>query len=339
MINYDRTVIIAELSANHGHDIQIAKDTIKAAKNAGADAIKIQTYTPDTITIDCDNDYFQVKQGTVWDGTTFYELYKEAYTPWEWHQELFDYAREIGMTIFSSPFDKTAVDLLEELNTPIYKIASFEITDIPLIEYVASKGKPVIISTGIATIEEIKEAVDTCKKMGNNDVTLLKCTSAYPSPYEEMNLLTIPNMKQTFGVNVGLSDHSLGSTVAIGAVALGARFIEKHVILDRSIGGPDSSFSMEIDEFKEMVDEIRHIESALGEITYDLNEKTKQNREFSRSLFFTEDIKKGEVISEKNMRSIRPGYGLHPRNYNKIIGRQVSKDIDRGTPVDWSLID
>lgn len=339
MINYDRTVIIAELSANHGHDIQIAKDTIKAAKNAGADAIKIQTYTPDTITIDCDNDYFQVKQGTVWDGTTFYELYKEAYTPWEWHQELFDYAREIGMTIFSSPFDKTAVDLLEELNTPIYKIASFEITDIPLIEYVASKGKPVIISTGIATIEEIKEAVDTCKKMGNNDVTLLKCTSAYPSPYEEMNLLTIPNMKQTFGVNVGLSDHSLGSTVAIGAVALGARFIEKHVILDRSIGGPDSSFSMEIDEFKEMVDEIRHIESALGEITYDLNEKTKKNREFSRSLFFTEDIKKGEVISEKNMRSIRPGYGLHPRNYNKIIGRQVSKDIDRGTPVDWSLID
>lgn len=331
--------IVAELSANHGHDIQIAKDTIKAAKNAGADAIKIQTYTPDTITIDCDNDYFQVKQGTVWDGTTFYELYKEAYTPWEWHQELFDYAREIGMTIFSSPFDKTAVDLLEELNTPIYKIASFEITDIPLIEYVASKGKPVIISTGIATIEEIKEAVDTCKKMGNNDVTLLKCTSAYPSPYEEMNLLTIPNMKQTFGVNVGLSDHSLGSTVAIGAVALGARFIEKHVILDRSIGGPDSSFSMEIDEFKEMVDEIRHIESALGEITYDLNEKTKKNREFSRSLFFTEDIKKGEVISEKNMRSIRPGYGLHPRNYNKIIGRQVSKDIDRGTPVDWSLID
>ncbi|APZ49659.1 pseudaminic acid synthase [Jeotgalibaca sp. PTS2502] len=339
MINYDRTVIIAELSANHGHDIQIAKDTIKAAKDAGADAIKIQTYTPDTITIDCNNDYFQVKQGTVWDGTTFYELYKEAYTPWEWHQELFDYAREIGMTIFSSPFDKTAVDLLEELNTPIYKIASFEITDIPLIEYVASKGKPVIISTGIATIEEIKEAVDTCKKMGNNDVTLLKCTSAYPSPYEEMNLLTIPNMKQTFGVNVGLSDHSLGSTVAIGAVALGARFIEKHVILDRSIGGPDSSFSMEIDEFKEMVDEIRHIESALGEITYDLNEKTKKNREFSRSLFFTEDIKKGEVISEKNMRSIRPGYGLHPRNYNKIIGRQVSKDIDRGTPVDWSLID
>lgn len=331
--------IVAELSANHGHDIQIAKDTIKAAKNAGADAIKIQTYTPDTITIDCDNDYFQVKQGTVWDGTTFYELYKEAYTPWEWHQELFDYAREIGMTIFSSPFDKTAVDLLEELNTPIYKIASFEITDIPLIEYVASKGKPVIISTGIATIEEIKEAVDTCKKMGNNDVTLLKCTSAYPSPYEEMNLLTIPNMKQTFGVNVGLSDHSLGSTVAIGAVALGAKFIEKHVILDRSIGGPDSSFSMEIDEFKEMVDEIRHIESALGEITYDLNEKTKKNREFSRSLFFTEDIKKGEVISKKNMRSIRPGYGLHPRNYNKIIGRQVSKDIDRGTPVDWSLID
>lgn len=332
-----KVFIVAELSANHGHEIQIAKDTIKAAKEAGADAVKIQTYTPDTITLDCDNEYFQIKQGTVWDGTTFYKLYQQAYTPWEWHQELFDYAKEIGIMLFSSPFDKTAVDLLEKLNTPIYKIASFEITDIPLIEYVASKGKPVIISTGIATLGEIKEAVDTCKRMGNDNITLLKCTSAYPSPYEEMNLNTIPNMKETFGVNVGLSDHSIGSTVAIGAVALGATIVEKHVILDRNIGGPDSSFSMEMNEFKEMINEIRNIERALGKINYDLNEKTLKNREFSRSLFFTENIEAGQLITEKNMRSIRPGYGLHPRHYQELLGKRTSKKIEKGTPVDWSL--
>lgn len=332
-----KVFIVAELSANHGHEIQIAKDTIKAAKEAGADAVKIQTYTPDTITLDCDNEYFQIKQGTVWDGTTFYKLYQQAYTPWEWHEELFDYAKEIGITLFSSPFDKTAVDLLEKLNTPIYKIASFEITDIPLIEYVASKGKPVIISTGIATLGEIKEAVDTCKRMGNDNITLLKCTSAYPSPYEEMNLNTIPNMKETFGVNVGLSDHSIGSTVAIGAVALGATIVEKHVILDRNIGGPDSSFSMEMNEFKEMINEIRNIERALGKINYDLNEKTLKNREFSRSLFFTENIEAGQLITEKNMRSIRPGYGLHPRHYQELLGKRTSKKIEKGTPVDWSL--
>ncbi|MSU00117.1 pseudaminic acid synthase [Tissierella pigra] len=331
--------IVAELSANHGQDIQIAKDTIKAIKEAGADAVKLQTYTADTITIDCDNEYFQIKQGTLWDGTTLYKLYQEAYTPWEWHKELFNYGKEVGITIFSSPFDKTAVDLLESLNTPAYKIASFEITDIPLIEYIASKGKPVIISTGIATIGEIKEAVDTCKKMGNYDITLLKCTSSYPAPYEDMNILTIPNMKQTFGVNVGLSDHSMGSTVAIGAVALGAKFIEKHVILDRSIGGPDAEFSMEIDEFKTMVEEIRKLEKALGNIDYNLTDKVIKNRSFSRSLFFTEDIKVGEIITEKNMKSIRPGYGIHPRHYNEILGKKVIKDIKRGTPVDWSLIE
>lgn len=337
--NEDRTIIVAELSANHGQDIQIAKDTIKAIKEAGADAVKLQTYTADTITIDCDNEYFQIKQGTLWDGTTLYKLYQKSYTPWEWHKELFDYGKEIGITIFSSPFDKTAVDLLESLNTPAYKIASFEITDIPLIEYIASKGKPVIISTGIATIGEIKEAVDTCRKMGNYDITLLKCTSSYPAPYEDMNILTIPNMKQTFGVNVGLSDHSMGSTVAIGAVALGAKFIEKHVILDRSIGGPDAEFSMEIDEFKTMVEEIRKLEKALGNIDYNLTDKVIKNRSFSRSLFFTEDIKVGEIITEKNMKSIRPGYGIHPRHYNKILGKKVIKDIKRGTPVDWSLIE
>ncbi len=268
-----------------------------------------------------------------------YKLYKEAYTPWEWHQELFDYAKEVGITIFSSPFDKTAVDLLEDLGTPAYKIASFEITDIPLIEYTASKGKPIIISTGIASIGEIKEAVDTCRKTGNWDITLLKCTSSYPSPYEDMNILTIPNMKETFGVNVGLSDHSIGSTAAIGAAALGAAMIEKHVILDRSIGGPDSQFSMEINEFKEMVKEIRNLEKALGRINYDLNDKVQKNRVFARSLFFTEDIKAGGIISENNMRSIRPSYGLHPRHYKEILGRKVNTDIKKGTPVDWSLIE
>lgn len=338
MLN-DKVYIVAELSANHGHNIQIAKDTIKAIKEAGADAVKLQTYTADTITIDCDNEYFQINQGTLWDGTTLYKLYQEAYTPWEWHKELFDYGQEIGITIFSSPFDKTAVDLLESLNAPAYKIASFEITDIPLIEYIASKGKSVIISTGIATIGEIKEAVDTCRKMGNYDITLLKCTSSYPAPYEDMNILTIPNMKQTFGVNVGLSDHSMGSTVAIGAVALGAKFIEKHVILDRSIGGPDAEFSMEIDEFKTMVAEIRTLEKALGKIDYNLTEKVIKNRSFSRSLFFTEDIKVGEIITEKNMRSIRPGYGMHPRHYSEILGKKATKDIKKGTPVDWSLME
>lgn len=336
--NRDSVYIVAELSANHGHDIQIAKDTIKAIKEAGADAVKIQTYTADTITLDCDNEYFQVNQGTLWDGITLYKLYERAYTPWEWHEELFRYAQEVGITIFSSPFDKTAVDLLESLNTPAYKIASFEITDIPLIEYVASKGKPVIISTGIATIGEIKEAVDTCKKVGNNNVMLLKCTSSYPAPYEDMNLLTIPNMEETFGVSVGLSDHSMGSTVALGAVALGAKFVEKHVILDRSIGGPDAEFSMEIPEFKAMVEEIRKLEKALGSVSYDMTEKVMRNRTFSRSLFFTEDIKASEVITEKNMRSIRPGYGLHPRHYQELIGKHVTEDVEKGTPVKWSHI-
>ncbi|MBU5436663.1 pseudaminic acid synthase [Tissierella sp. MSJ-40] len=335
----NKVYIVGELSANHGHDIQVAKDTIKAIKEAGADAVKIQTYTADTITIDCDNEYFKIKQGTLWDGTTLYKLYQEAYTPWEWHKELFSYAKEIGITIFSSPFDKTAVDLLESLNTPAYKIASFEITDIPLIEYIASKGKPVIISAGIATIGEIKEAVDTCKKMGNDDIILLKCTSSYPAPYEDMNILTIPNMRETFGVSVGLSDHSMGSIVALGAVALGAKFIEKHVILDRSIGGPDAEFSMEIEEFKSMVQEIRKLEKALGRVNYDLNEKVLKNRAFSRSLFFTEDIKAGDIITENNMRPIRPGYGIHPRYYYEILGRRVSRDIKRGTPVDWSLVE
>ena len=298
--------IVAELSANHGHKLQTAKDTIKAIKEAGADAVKLQTYTPDTITLDCDNEYFQIKQQTIWDGTTLYKLYQEAYTPWEWQRELFEYARELGLTVFSTPFDKTSVDFLEELENPIYKIASFEINDLPLLEYVASKGKPMIISTGIATIGEIKEAVDICRAAGNYDIILLKCTSAYPTPYEDINLLTIPNMRETFGVKVGLSDHSLGSTVALGAVALGAVLVEKHVILDRSIGGPDAAFSMEIAEFKTMIQEIRNLEKALGTVNYDLTPQQRRSREHSRSLFVVKGMKKGETFTEENLKSIRP---------------------------------
>ncbi|WP_347451173.1 pseudaminic acid synthase [Acetoanaerobium noterae] len=337
-IGEGKTYIIGELSANHNGSLENAIKTIKALKEAGADAVKIQTYTPDTITIDCDNEYFQIKQGTIWDGMNLYKLYQQAYTPWEWHRDLFNYAKKIGITIFSSPFDKTAVDLLESLGTPAYKVASFEITDIPLIKYIAEKGKPIIISTGIATIGEIQEAIDACREVGNNDIALLKCTSSYPAPFDEMNLLTIPNMRETFGVTVGLSDHSMGSTVAIAAVALGAKIIEKHVILDRKIGGPDSSFSMEIEEFQEMVQEIRKLEKALGNITYSLSEKSINNKTFSRSLFFVEDIKKGEVITSKNMKSIRPNYGLHPRYYDEVIGKIALENIKKGTPVKWNLV-
>lgn len=331
--------IVAELSANHGHKLQTAKDTIKAIKEAGADAVKLQTYTPDTITLDCDNEYFQIKQQTIWDGTTLYKLYQEAYTPWEWQRELFEYARELGLTVFSTPFDKTSVDFLEELENPIYKIASFEINDLPLLEYVASKGKPMIISTGIATIGEIKEAVDICHAAGNYDITLLKCTSAYPTPYEDINLLTIPNMRETFGVKVGLSDHSLGSTVALGAVALGAVLVEKHVILDRSIGGPDAAFSMEIAEFKTMIQEIRNLEKALGTVNYDLTPQQRRSREHSRSLFVVKGMKKGETFTEENLKSIRPAFGLPTKYFKDIIGKKARKDIARGTPLDWSLVE
>lgn len=331
--------IVAELSANHGHKLQTAKDTIKAIKEAGADAVKLQTYTPDTITLDCDNEYFQIKQQTIWDGTTLYKLYQEAYTPWEWQRELFEYARELGLTVFSTPFDKTSVDFLEELENPIYKIASFEINDLPLLEYVASKGKPMIISTGIATIGEIKEAVDICRAAGNYDITLLKCTSAYPTPYEDINLLTIPNMRETFGVKVGLSDHSLGSTVALGAVALGAVLVEKHVILDRSIGGPDAAFSMEIAEFKTMIQEIRNLEKALGTVNYDLTPQQRRSREHSRSLFVVKGMKKGETFTEENLKSIRPAFGLPTKYFKDIIGKKARKDIARGTPLDWSLVE
>ncbi|MGG1676524.1 pseudaminic acid synthase [Neobacillus sp. NRS-1170] len=334
-----KVFIIAELSANHGHDINIAKETIKAAKEAGADAIKLQTYTADTITIDCDNEYFQVKQGTIWDGRTLYDLYKEAYTPWEWHDELKKYAEELGLLCFSSPFDPSAVDFLEELNVPAYKIASFEITDIPLIEYTASKGKPIIISTGIATLTDIEEAVNACKRVGNDQIVLLKCTSSYPAKIEDSNLLTIPNLRDTFGVEVGLSDHTLGISVPAVSVALGARVIEKHFILDKNIGGPDASFSLEKDEFKQMVDAVRDAEKSLGAVDYSLTDKKKKNREFSRSLFIVQDVKAGQELTANNVRSIRPGYGLHPKYYNDIIGKKAIKDLKKGTPVDWSFIE
>lgn len=330
--------IIAELSANHGSSIEIAKQTMKAAKEAGADAIKIQTYTPDTITIDSRKEYFQLTQGTIWDGRTLYDLYQEAYTPWEWHKELMDYAKELDIVCFSSPFDPTAVDLLESLQVPAYKIASFEITDLPLIEYVASKNKPIIISTGIATLQEIEDAVSVCRKVGNEQIILLKCTSAYPAKIEDANLLTMQNMKETFSVEVGLSDHTLGITAPIVSVALGAKVIEKHFILDKSIGGPDASFSLEPHEFKAMVDAVREAERALGRVDYQLNEKKVKNREFARSLFVVKDIQAGEVFTTEHVRSIRPGHGLAPKHIDSIIGKVARKDIERGTPMSWDLI-
>lgn len=333
------TFIIAELSANHMNDFDIAVKTIEAMAEAGADAVKFQTFTPDTITIDCDNEYFQIKQGTVWDGQVLHELYEDAYMPWDWQPKLKKIAEDWGLIVFSSPFDKTSVDFLEDMDVPAYKIASFEITDIPLIEYVASKGKPIIISTGIASLEDIELAVKTCLEEDNDKIALLKCTSSYPAPLEEINLNTIPDIKDKFGVVVGLSDHTLGGEVSTAAVALGAKIIEKHFILDRNMGGPDSDFSMEPSEFKQMVDSIRNVEKALGTVSYELSDKVKANREFSRSLFVVEDMKKGDIITEDNVRSIRPGFGLHPKYLNKILGKKVNKDLDKGIPFDLKYID
>lgn len=334
----ENVFIIAELSANHGHDINIAKQTIKAAKEAGADAIKVQTYTADTLTIDCDNEYFQLDSGTIWDGRTLYDLYSEAYMPWEWQSELMEYANSVGLIFFSTPFDNSAVDFLEELAIPVYKIASFEIMDIPLIEYVASKGKPVIISTGIASLDDIEEAVSACKRMGNDQIVLLKCTSSYPAKIEDANLNTIPNMKDTFDVEVGLSDHTLETTVPVIATTLGARVIEKHFILDKSIGGPDASFSLDPTEFKQMVDSVRDVEKALGKIDYSMTDKKKTSRLLGRSLFVVEDIKAGEKLTKENIRSIRPSYGMPPKYFKEVIGKEARCDVSKGTPLSWDLI-
>ena len=333
----DGVFIIAELSANHGGKIEIAKETIKAAKEIGANAIKLQTYTADTLTLDSDKDDFVIKGGTLWDDRKLYDLYKEAYLPWEWHEELFRYAREIGIDIFSSPFDKTAVDFLEQFEPSAYKIASFEITDYELIRYTAAKEKPIIISTGIATIDEIQDAVEICRDEGNNDIVLLKCTSAYPAALEDANLLTIPNLAETFGVVSGFSDHTLGTTAPIVATTLGAKVIEKHFILDKSIGGADADFSLDKQEFSEMIKAVRDAEKLLGTVDYSMTEKKKKSRQFSRSLYVSEDIKEGEVITEKNVRSVRPGYGLHPKYWNTIIGKKATKNIEKGSAIQMDM--
>jgi pseudaminic acid synthase len=330
--------IIAELSANHNGSLDTALKTIRAAKRSGANAIKLQTYTADTLTIDSDKDDFIIKSGSIWDGKTYYQLYQSAYTPWEWHQALFDCAKEESLICFSSPFDKTAVDLLEDLNAPAYKIASFEITDIPLIEYAASKEKPIILSTGIAGLEDIELALDACRRMGNNHIGLLKCTSSYPAPVEEANMAMIPEFKNRFDVIPGLSDHTMGSTVPIVATTLGAKIIEKHFILDRSIGGPDASFSMNEPEFTDMVKAVREAEQAIGQVSYELTEKQIKGRAFSRSLYVVEDIKAGEKITEQNVRSIRPGHGMHPKELKNVLGKRVNRNVEKGTPVVNSFI-
>ena len=330
--------IIAELSANHAGSLQVALDTIKAAKRAGADAIKLQTYTADTITLNSTKEDFRLKQGTIWDGRLLYELYQEAYTPWEWHQELYAAARAEGLVCFSSPFDPTAVDLLEELQTPAYKIASFEITDIPLIEYVASKGKPVIISTGIAELKDIELALDACRRQGNNQLALLKCTSSYPAPIAEANMCMVADLKTRFDVVSGLSDHTLGITVPVVATAFGAAIIEKHFILDHALGGPDASFSLDEREFTELVQAVRNAESAMGKVDYSLTEKQRSGRDFSRSLYIVEDLKAGDILTAKNVRSIRPGFGLHPQYLKAILGKKVIVDVEKGTAMSVDLI-
>ena len=337
-MSISKCLVIAELSANHGGDINIALETVRAAKRAGADAIKIQTYTADTITLNCRTKYFKINQGTHWDGIYLYDLYKDASLPWDWHSQIFNVAKDEGLLCFSSPFDHSAIDFLEELGTPIYKIASFEITDIPLIEYAASKGKPMIISTGIAEISDIELAIETCKKVGNNDITILKCTSAYPADPKDANLLSIPDIKSRFGVKVGLSDHTMGIEAAVVATALGASVIEKHFILNKTIGGPDAHFSLDEKEFTEMVKAIRTSEQMLGKVDYEMTEKKKKSREFSRSLFVIKDVKSGERITTENVRSIRPGFGIHPKFLSEIIGKVFTKDIEKGTPMSFELI-
>lgn len=325
-----KTFIVAELSANHGHNLETALASVRAIAEAGVDAVKIQTYTADTITLDSDKDDFVVAGGTLWDNTKLYDLYKEAYTSWEWHQAVFDEAKKCGIMCFSTPFDNTAVDFLEECGNPIMKIASFEITDVNLIRYAASKGKPMVISTGVATQEDIELAIQACHEAGNHDITLLRCVSAYPAPLENVNLRTMQDMKVRYGVKVGLSDHTMGSDVVIAAVALGAEMVEKHFILDRAIGGPDAAFSMTVEEFKQMVTSIRNVEKALGKVDYPTDPTQIKGRQFSRSLYIAEDMKAGDVLTDKNLRSVRPGYGLHPKFLNECLGKKVNRDLEKG---------
>lgn len=327
--------IIAEISANHNNDLTIAKKTIDAIAESGADAVKIQTYTADSLTLNANNEYFGPRTEGLWKGRTLYDLFSEGSLPYEWQPELKKHTEDKGLVFFSSPFDIEAVDFLESMNVPMYKIASPEITDIPLIEHVAKKHKPIIISTGMASAEDIHLALETCRNAGNENITLLKCTSEYPATPDMANLLTIPDMKSKFGVDVGLSDHTMGSTVPIAAVALGARVIEKHFILDRNLGGPDAAFSMEPHEFKAMVDAAREAYASLGQVGYELTERNKNRR---RSLFVAKDIKAGEILTSKNIRSVRPGYGLHPKHLNEVLGKVAIKDIPKGEPLTFDLI-
>ncbi|BDR75918.1 pseudaminic acid synthase [Clostridium tetani] len=333
------TFIIAEISANHLMNYDRAVKIMIAAKEAGADAVKLQTYTPDTITIDCNNEEFLATPGSPWEGMNLYQLYKTAYTPWEWQPKLMEIAKELDIICFSSPFDFTAVDFMEKIDMPAYKVASFEINDIPLIKKIAGKGKPIIISTGIAYMNEIEEAIKVCKEKGNDNIILLKCTSAYPAPYEDINLKTITNMKETFGCITGLSDHTLGDAVAIASVAVGAKVIEKHLTLKRDDGGPDATFSMEPEEFANMVKNIRTVEKAMGKVVYELTEKQKNSRGRSRSLYVVDNIKKGEAFTSENIRSIRPGYGLHTRYYEGILGKKARYNLKKGTALKWEYID
>ncbi|MDA8090432.1 MAG: pseudaminic acid synthase [Nitrospiraceae bacterium] len=329
--------LIAEMSANHNQSFDDAVTIIRAAKEAGADAIKIQTYTPDTITIDSNKEYFRIKGG-LWDGENLYGLYKKAYTPWEWQPRLKKIADELGIILFSTPFDKTAVDFLHEMDVPAYKVASFELVDIPLIEYISSKGKPVIMSVGMATLGEIEDAVKAARNAGAPEIALLKCTSAYPAPYDEINLRTIPHLASAFDVVAGLSDHTTGIAVPVASVALGAKIIEKHFTLSRARGGPDAAFSLEPHEFKAMAEAIRAAEKAVGTVHYGLAEGEKASRVFRRSLFVVRDIKAGEIFTEENVRSIRPGHGLAPKYVKKVLGKKAAKDIEKGTPLSWDML-
>lgn len=324
--------IVAELSANHGSKLEIALETVRAAAECGADAIKLQTYKGSTITLDSKREDFLI-EGTLWEGKYLYDLYEEAHLPWEWHKAIFEEARKVGIDCFSSPFDRSAVDFLEDLNCPIYKIASLEITDIPLIEYVASKNKPIIISTGVAGLEDIKLAIEACRSQGNEKIVLLKCTSSYPTPVEEVNISMIPDMASTFNVLTGLSDHTLGVEVPIAAAVMGAKVIEKHFILDKSVGGPDASFSLEKKDFIQMVKSIRLAEKAIGKVDYSISKSQKEVRRYSRSLYITKDVLKGELFTNENLKSIRPGYGYPPRFLKDILGKRATSDISSGSPL------
>lgn len=331
------TFIVAEMSSNHNQSFQNAVEIIHAAKESGADAIKIQTYTPDTLTVNCENEHFRITGDSIWGGQTLYNLYQETFTPWEWQPKLKEEADKLGVILFSTPFDTTAVDFLNDMNIPAYKISSFELIDIPLIEYTAKQGKPVIISTGMGTLVEIEEAVQAVKQNNNQQLILLKCVSDYPARPEDMNLLTIPNLTEIFEVPSGLSDHTIGYEVAVAAVCLGACVIEKHLTLSRTKGGPDAAFSMEPHEFKSMVQAIRQIEQALGSVRYKPTDREIKNKVFRRSLFVVKDVKVGDKATNENVRSIRPGHGLPPKNLKDVIGKLFKKDTPKGTPVEWDL--